>query len=602
MARYLPCGIENFRTLRASRKALYIDKTERIAALIEEMELAPHAFLARPRRFGKSLWLSTLRSLFLGERALFEGTWIGRAGHWDWERDRYPVLLLNMAIRNVREARRLEDDVMDLVADQAQWHGIELPAARSPSRLLTRLLQTLAHKYERKIVVLVDEYDTAITENMERPDVLADVVDVMRAFYGALKDNSDSIRYAFVTGITRFAYTDLFAGANPIVDMSFRPQCHSMLGFTQREIEQDPDITSDIESIASAWGCAYKDLLAALRNYYHGYCFSAGEEAIYNPFSLSLCLASLRSAGPGSEWTLDNLPNAWADSGTTASLFRLWKTGRYRAPLETALRTACPWQVVRQPKYDAAQMDIAALMFHAGYLTVKEERTGAKASRAGLDFPNEEVRLTFRTALADWQADAVAAWCQGEEPQVSASLADIRQSMQEGDPERLREVIDAFLQQFPYPDRILPPSAKTPQDYEAHYQAILYGAFKIMGLPVHAHRPTARGRFDIAVDWPRRAVLLELKAAQTAEEAVKQALEKGYADPFMPANKPVTVIGLRFNTARRAVQDAAQWHLGTYDRLQGRWEHEPFRQPLAALRRMDETTRSRLMQESLGKA
>lgn len=201
--------------------------------------------------------------------------------------------------------------------------------------------------------------------------------------------------------------------------------------------------------------------------------------------------------------------------------------------------------------------------------------------------------------MANWQADEVAAWYQ--EPQVSALFSDIWQAMQEGNPERLREVVDAFLQQFPYPDPILPPSAKTPQDYEAHYQAILYGAFKIMGMPVHAHRPTARGRFDIAVDWPPRVVLLELKAAQTAEEAVKQALERGYADPFMPANKPVTVIGLRFNTTRRAVQDAAQWHLGTYDRLQGRWEHEPFRQPLAVLRRMDGAMRRRLMQGTWGR-
>ena len=598
MVRYLPSGIENFRTLRASPKTLYIDKTALIAALLEDMDLHPHVFLARPRRFGKSLWLSTLRSLFLGERALFDGTWIGQDGHWDWERRQYPVLLLNMAIRNVHDPRGLENDIRHVIDQQARGQGLTLAATPSPSRMLAALVQTLAEQRDRKVVVLIDEYDTAMTENLECPDILPAMADVMRAFYGVLKDSSDFIRYVFITGITRFAYTGLFSGVNQLMDLSFSPQCSSLLGFTQNEIERHPDLVADLERIARNLGYGYDDLLAALRGYYNGYRFSEEGEAVYNPFSLSHCLATLRKARRGTRWTLKRLPNAWAHSGTPAALFRLWRTGRYLAQFDTVLQAEDPWQSLEEVKYAFAHPDLAALMYQAGYLTIKQDDMTRPAR---LDFPNEEVRITFRAALEHRHNGQISAWRQADRSRGDVLSVGLRQALREGRKDQLHECIDAFLQDFPYPHHILPPSVKTPDQYAMHYQAILYGAFRMMGLPVQAESPTARGRSDITVEWPHQTVILEFKVSQTAYEAVNQALAKGYADLSARAGKPVVLIGMQFDTALRAVKEAAVWNLGAYDPRAGQWQNEPFRHPLSALRRMEPSARSRIMQEPWGR-
>ena len=429
-----------------------------------------------------------------------------------------------MAIRNVHDPRGLENDIRHVMDQQARGQGLTLAATPSPSRMLAALVQTLAEQRDRKVVVLIDEYDTAMTENLERPEILPAMADVMRAFYGVLKDSSDFIRYVFITGITRFAYTGLFSGVNQLMDLSFSPQCSSLLGFTQNEIERHPDLVADLERIARNLGYGYDDL--------------------------------------------------------------------------TVLQAEDPWQSLEEVKYDFAHPDLAALMYQAGYLTIKQDDMTRPAR---LDFPNEEVRITFRAALEHWHHGQISAWRQADRSRGDVLSVGLRQALREGRKDQLHACIDAFLQDFPYPHHILPPSVKTPDPYERHYQAILYGACRMMGLPVQAESPTARGRSDITVEWPHQTAILEFKVSQTACAAVNQALAKGYADLSARAGKPVVLIGMQFDTALRAVKEAAVWNLGAYDPRAGQWQNEPFRHPLSALRRMEPSARRRIMQEPWGR-
>ena len=265
----LPNGIADFRLLRTEAdRYLYVDKTEDVAALAAHLLHDPQLFFARPRRFGKTLLVSTLEALFTGEKTLFEDTWLGRRGHWDWGYRQYPVLRLQMDIRDMRTREELANELRGLVTDLAQTAGIAVETDRSPSRMLSRALRALHKARGRKAVVLIDEYDTPITDNIGRPEALADVLSMMRAFYGTLKRQDECIRCIFMTGITRFSQAGLFSGANHFRDVSLFPEYNSLLGFTQADLRNTPALATDVAQCARNVGCTDEELREALRRYY----------------------------------------------------------------------------------------------------------------------------------------------------------------------------------------------------------------------------------------------------------------------------------------------------------------------------------------------
>ncbi len=596
MARYLPLGVDDFPTLRTHPTALYIDKTEQIAQLLDGVRLRPHLFLARPRRFGKTLLVSTLQALFEGRRDLFADTWIANAGHWDWERRQCPVLRLDMGIRGIHDPRRLQARLTRYVRDIASQHAIALEPDPDPDYLLTTLIQGLARRHQRKIVVLIDEYDTPITENIEHPATLEGILDVMRAFYGALKTGTPTIQHTFVTGITRFARAGLFSGANHLQDLSFDPECNALLGFTEAEIRCSPALQADIAHCAAQLATDRAALQQALQAYYDGYRFSVGGEAVYNPFSLAACLEALRKPRAGLQWNLTHLPNAWANSGTPALLFRLWRAAQHGPDFMAAARNRDPVTVLETANYDVATPDLSALMYHTGYLTLK-----FPTARAGdvpyLDFPNQEVQLTFRQSLQGWQRNLVAAWYQQANDRAGHLAAQWTAAWQNAAPAALHACLDTFLLQFPYPLHNLPLRNKELYDYEAHYQTILFAACLAMRLPVQAEAVHARGRSDLIIAWDRHIVLIECKVHATADEALAQVWRQGYADPYRAQGASVTVWGLQFDTERRTLGDCAAWSLGSYDTQTQRWQCEPCRVPLAQLPYRDAAEQERILRD-----
>ncbi len=215
-----------------------------------------------------------------------------------------------MGIRGIHDPRALRDDLQDYMLDLIRQEDVSIVPASQPGRMLTHLIRGLFQKHDRPVAVLVDEYDTSITENIDRPHVLEDILNIMWAFYGALKDSTPYIQCTFMTGITRFARAGLFSRANHLEDLSFSPRCHALLGFTDAEIASSPDLRTDMDRCAVALGCTPAVFRQALQAYYNGYRFSPRGVAVYNPFSLAQCLKTLREDGPGTLWTLADLPNA----------------------------------------------------------------------------------------------------------------------------------------------------------------------------------------------------------------------------------------------------------------------------------------------------
>ena len=482
----LPNAVDSFRTLRTRRdEYLYIDKTRYVASLALALLRAPQLFFARPRRFGKTLLISTLEALFKGEKPLFEDTWIGQAGRWDWERHRYDVLRLDLGIRGVRVRAELECRLNEKIRRLARKFDVALPQADRPALLLEDLLEAL-HDQGRRVALLIDEYDTPITENMERP-TLGDALDAMRDFYGALKSGGPFTQCTFMTGITRFARASLFSGANHFRDVTFAGQFNALLGFTDTELDQ-PAVDADLAQCARNVDCAPRQLRQALRAQYNGYRFSRIDEAVYNPFSVAECLTVLREAVPGEYRDLRQLPKAWAASGTPALLFRLMSSGRYASETASVISSANPLEYLERNKSDASRPDYAALMYHAGYLTFKENEAGALY----LGLPNAEVALSFNENVLQWQRAGMQDLYdkEGRNPWG----IDIKQALLDGDETRTASGIDHFFRRLPGAMLKFPQAVKTVESYEMYYQNMLFSG--LQGAHSGARRRGYRPRPD----------------------------------------------------------------------------------------------------------
>ena len=585
--RTLPTGMDEFPEIRSSPTALYVDKTKRIADLCALMlGNQPQIFLSRPRRFGKTLLVSTLEALFQGQRDWFQGTWIGRAGHWDWERHQYPVLRLDLSIQNALSREELARVLRSKIIDEAEDRGVEMNAALSADTLLSRLVKEIYRRHgHRRVAVLIDEYDTPITEVVDRPELAQDVLAMMRSFYGALKSVRKYLRCTFMTGITRLAHAGLFSGANHFDDVSLDPDFNALLGFTQRELRALPELQADIARCARNIGCSAQEMDKALRRRYNGYQFSKKRQKVYNPYSVAACLAKFRKA-KGVAWRLDEMPHAWAHSGTPSALFRLWQR-HLHAPKPLADTGGMGVvEFLDQARYDASSPDMTALMYQAGYLTLVPDRQVADPDGLRLGFPNQEVRRAYLARLSEWQRNEVNAWHVNESAQGLPGAAPIGRALLRGDASGLLASLDDHLQRFSYPAHAVPGEMKAEYDYETHYRKLLFSTLLAAELHVQAETPTLRGRIDLLVESADQIICLECKTNLAPEQALRQVWHKGYVDAYRRRDKSVTVFGLSFHTEARTVSAVAVHRLGRYHAAQERWDNEPFAHPDHALTKL----------------
>ncbi len=612
----LPVNIRRFRDFRPSTHApegyAYIDKTPLIATMARE---PAHLFLARPRRFGKSLLVSTLAELFQGNREMFRGTWIYDDAHWDWKHNTLPVLQLTMGLRNIHDPVELEQALcryMWRLAGDSAFSIFQVSPPLDPERHIFRqtpaemLEQYLNHLAQTRpaersggsgVVVLVDEYDIPINENLQQDrDKVTAIVDVMRAFYGVLKDYPGNLRFTLVTGIARFARTGLFSGANHLVDITASPRFSTLLGITQEDLNHG-FWQPFLETAALNMQTQPEGLYQALARHYNGYRFAPDSEPVYNPWSLLQCLDAMQYPEEARNMNMDNLPNYWAESGNTGMLQRVLQVSAkiHELPplldpaiehlrqrrLPVAPQPTAVVQTIVRTAYDVQNPDFTALLYQTGYLTHARRQKESGTTELCLDFPNREIIETFRGPLMEWLRQHLPSAANAKDwPLVSPLAMAWRQAWLQNNAQAFYQACNQYLARIPYPlhphrDRV------TVLDREYFYQALLYSWTDVLGFHPLVEIPSRHGRADLIADTLERIWIVEIRTDSNAVEAVRQALLRGYDDAYTNTPHPVTLVGLQIDTYHRQAVTCVQWDLGIFDPERNRWQNEPFAIPLA---------------------
>ena len=521
--RKLPVGIQDFRTIR-EEGYLYLDKTEHIYNLIQSGKIY---FLSRPRRFGKTLLVSTLECLFKGERELFKGLRI--EDKWDWDKT-YPVIRLDMSsvpIRNKEEADELLSYKINKIAE---GHGIKIGGKKSSHRF-SELIHFLGEKYSQKVVILIDEYDAPIISNLDDIDKAKAIREEIRDFYRVLKSEEASLRFIFLTGVSKFSKAGVFSALNNLRDITISDISSVMLGITQDEMEQD--FSGYIDALAEREGRNRDEIIDKIRQWYNGFCFDGEvreEKRVYNPFSTLLLFAE------------QAFRNYWFESGSPKFLLDLLKANEYDISEFEEFRAGG----IEFNSYEPDDLKIEALLLQTGYLTLKKRIANEIYV---LGFPNKEIKESFNAYLID----AYGSVSRGK---AQVYVYDMRKSLETEPPEfeEFLEQLKVFFAKIPYDihDRI--------KDKEQYYQSIIYAVLAMLGLEVKGEVRVSKGRIDLMFKLNQRAFIIECKLNASADAAIEQIKKQGYADAYKNKVEKTYLIGVSLDTAERNISDY-KWEL-----------------------------------------
>ncbi len=535
----LPGGTNDFAELRA-RNELYIDKTAYIADMLDGF--SKFCFLARPRRFGKSLLVSTLECLFQGRAPLFQGTQIHdrspQSPNWIWP-EPAPVIRWNMNDWHTQDADTLNAELLAYIGDHFDRFALERPRGdRGAASLFRHLLIALAAR-KGKVAVLVDEYDYPLLHNLENPALPA-IQSTLAAFYGVLKNCDAQLRFVFITGITRFARTNLFSGLNNLRDLSHETPFNGLLGFTEEEVQRY--LRPYMEDMTDEERQPLADAPTRLREYYNGYRFAKGvpdAARVYNPYST---LYSLNTKVLDAYWMETGipffLPCMLLAHGCDVRDVRRQPGDAALKDILTPKQLAQLWQTspaVQRPS-GRAKPALIKMMFQAGYLTLVQDQAG----RYVTDFPNLEVTTSFVQDLLPYLLE--------NEDYALTHVTDICDAVRMRDPEALREVGNRLMATLTYLEH-------TPQ--ETYYQTLLHVALLALQhqADVQAEVLLHRGRPDIVVAMARDVVIMELKMDDAPADPLAQADRQAYAKRFTDQGKTVHIWGLTIDRAAREIRD-----------------------------------------------
>jgi len=501
----LPIGIQTFEKLREDGY-LYVDKTQLLYEIARE---GGYYFLARPRRFGKSLTVSTIKALFEGKKELFEGLWI--ADRYDFSQS-FPVVHLELSNLGHRELGLTKG--LNLVLDeQAKNHGLSL-ADTAPGKKLEELVKALASKYGTKVAVLIDEYDKPIVDYLDDPDKAEEARGSMKSFYAPLKSLDPHLRLVFLTGVSKFSRMSIFSELNNLKDLSLHPKFVSLTGYTEAEMQQY--FGERAKQVAQDLQLPLADTWKQIRHWYNGYTWD-GKTRIYNPFSI----LSFFDAG--------DFQNFWFYTGTPTFLVKLLNS---KLPYDLEAVETSQSGVETFSLRKAAKLP---LLFQTGYLTIKKKEGLALT----LGFPNNEVRQS----MTDYLLTDLAYSYQGE---VTPMILGMVRALRNDELDLFFEHADALFTEIPA-DIFL-------HKKEAYYQTVLYLAFVLMGQFVECEPRQRRGRPDLVVHFEDRIYIIEFKLDQSPEEALKQIHEKGYADPYRKQGKQLLLVGVGFSSQKKGVE------------------------------------------------
>ena len=502
-SRMLPTGMQTFSELR-ERDCYYVDKTPYIARLLKD---GKHYFLSRPRRFGKSLFLDTLKELFEGNEALFEGLAIHDA--WDWS-TRHSVLRLSFGGGNFAVPGQAEASLMAQLDETDRRMDLTSDYQTAPERL-SSLLQALHRQTGRTAAVLVDEYDKPILDALHVPEVARANRDFLRGVYAVVKDRDADVRFTFVTGVSKFSKVSLFSGLNNLTDITMDPSYSAVCGYTDDDL--DTVFTAELPGLD-------RD---AIRAWYNGYNWR-GEERVYNPFDILLLF---RNREFKAHWFETGSPTFLVDT--------LFERRVSSIALEDMIGTD-----ELLSKFDVGDISTEALLFQTGYLTIAEERNLAGKILYRLGYPNREVKQSLNEHLL--RAMGTDASRQG------AYDIQLFELLSANDFEGLAAMFGAFFSGIRYEWH----TNNNITNYEGYYASVFYSCFAALGLDTTVEDSSAQGRLDMAVRFNGNVYLFEFKVVENASEgAMDQLKERRYADKYRSSGQPIHLIGVEFSRESR---------------------------------------------------
>ena len=508
----LPIGNSSFEKIR-TENFLYIDKTSILKKMIEIGDT--YCFLSRPRRFGKSMTISTLESLFKGKKELFKGLDIEKQGY---KFEKYPVIRLDFSLNEIESKEDLNDLLIYLLKDQAQSYGLKIDQ-KNPNFFLMELGKTLVKKYKKRLVILIDEYDTPLLQNLGTKN-RDEIQKKIKSFFTAIKGLNEIIHFVFVTGITNLSNMNMFSGANQFTDLSREEPSSNLVGYTESELYEN--FSAYIKETAKALNCSEKELKNDIKNYYNGYTFSDNGEAIYNPFSLLKFFKKKK------------FDNYWYKSGTPTFLLEVLKEKPINLAKESGIEAS-------DEIFEFSQLEdlsVETLMFQAGYLVIKEKIHEKKYI---LDFPNIEVQKSFfESFLKDLLIKDVSS-------RPTVFIGAIQEALINTNMKLLKDTFNKYIKKIPY-------TINAKKD-EAYYQTILHCLIVCSAYYPNAEMATNDGRSDHIVSTKNKHYCIEYKMASKNECPIKQIKEKKYYRAIQPTNKPIDLIGIKFDKNGNITED-----------------------------------------------
>ena len=510
----------------------YVDKTAILKELADDSR-GSQFFIARPRRFGKSLAVSTLKCLFEGKRDLFKGLAIEQ--QWDWSR-KWPVIHLDMGSAQTTTVPELKRFWRDMLKDEAKRNGIGFRDDENPLIAFKNLISDLydraleerrkaaaehgadadESKGKGQVVVLIDEYDKPLLGHLMTPQV-TEFKDALKAFYSVLKTLEGKQRFLFITGVSKFSKVSIFSDLNNLDDITLDAAVATLFGYTHGEVRKN--FPECLAALGEKLGKDAEGAFADIEKWYDGYKFHQNAEPVVNPVSLGLTFKK------------KELANWWSLTAMPTFLLDFFKV----RPMDVSDLSVTD---VDLAAYEPERIKPVTLLFQTGYLTIKGfEQTGT-IRRYKLGFPNLEVENSFLTDLSSVYI--------GTDNSGSANVAaEVVKALLARDPEGFVETFRQFFAAIPYD--------LTDRQNEQSWQAIMYVVLRVIGINVGGEVRTHKGRIDLAVETATDAYIIEVKRDSTAKKAIEQIQDKSYTDRFRPSGKPITLIGIAFSTKRRTV-------------------------------------------------
>ncbi len=491
---------------------LYVDKTRYLLDMVNTPK--GQFFLSRPRRFGKSLMLSTLKAIFQGRRELFADLYIDTT---DYAWPVHPVIHLNLGSVAADSAVELGRKLRILVETSAREHGVALSPGDASDGFL-ELVGTLAEG-GAGVVILIDEYDKPILGNADNPAKIPEILKALKAFYSVIKTTESHQRFAMLTGVSKFSRVSIFSDLNNLTDITMDADYATMLGYTQDELESN--FGDYIERVQQDIGITREALLAKVKDWYNGYRFAEDAVTVYNPVST---MSLLRSG---------KFRNYWFETGTPTMLLHMLRD--HGSDIQDLEGMTLP--EIAFSAYEIDNMQVAPLLFQTGYLTIKDycQESGFYT----LGYPNREVRDAFLQYLADTFTPVTK---ERATPEAYAMLTSLRAGDVDGFMARLKP----FFAGIEYDLHI---------SQEKYYQTVFYLIVRLIGIYVRTEVKTNTGRIDAVIELADRIYIFEFKLDGTAAAALAQINTKGYYERFLTEGKPITLVGANFDAQARNVTE-----------------------------------------------